>query len=289
MATVADELPISGSGLGGAARAAEMALKLAVRLWFLVLVTGQLLFVVHIVSFYGRAAAAGDFARWNKALSPGYVPGDSAGNAALGLHLMVAALITLLGLLQLTPQIRNRFPVFHRWSGRIYVGAAFLASGSALYLQLLRPGNLAGTVEQHIGIEINAVLIMLCAAMALWHALARQFDTHRRWALRLFLVVSGVWFFRAGLFFWIVINHGPVGFDPDAFRGPALTVLSFAQYLLPLAVLELYLRTRDRPGTARRSAMAKFVMATVIALLTVAMGVGIVGATGFLVASGVAI
>jgi hypothetical protein len=281
MATVAEHVSI---GALWRASAADTALKWAVRSCFAVIALGQLLFVIHIVSFYGRATLAGDFARWNKALpSPGYTPGDRVGNAAVGIHLMVAAIITSLGLLQLAPRIRNRFPVFHRWSGRVYVAMAFLASGSALYLQMVRHSGVANAIE-HIGIEINAVLIMLCAGLALRYALARQFDTHRRWALRLFMVVSGVWFFRAGLFFWIAINHGPVGFDPDTFRGPALTALSFLQYILPLTVLELYLRTRDRAGQARRLAMA-----AILLVLTVAMGIGIFGVTGFLVASGVAV
>jgi hypothetical protein len=251
----------------------ELALKGAVRLWFAVAFTGQLLFVVHIVSFYGRAAAAGDFARWNKELAVGWVSGDSPGNAALSMHLMLAAAVTLGGLLQLIAAIRQRVPSFHRWAGRVYITAAFLASGSALYLVWIR-GGVVGDVFQHLGVTINAILIMLFAAIALRYALARQFDVHRRWALRLFLVVSGVWFFRAGLFFWLIINGGPVGFDPHTFTGPALTVLSFAQYLLPLAVLELHLRTRDRAGAIR-----KFTVAGVLVALTVAMGIGVFGYT----------
>ncbi len=43
---------------------------------------------------------------------------------------------------------------------------------------------------------------MICAAMALHYALARNIDAHKRWALRTFIVVSGVWFFRVGLMLW---------------------------------------------------------------------------------------
>lgn len=61
----------------------------------------------------------------------------------------------------------------------------------------------------------------------------RRFDSHRRWALRLFLVVGGVWFFGIGLLASIVANQCPVGFNPNPFSGPFLSVLSFAQFLLP--------------------------------------------------------
>jgi hypothetical protein len=111
-------------------------------------------------------------------------------------------------------------------------------------------------------------------ALALRYALARQIDRHRHWALRLFMVASAVWFFRIGLMFWVVLNHGPVGFDPKTFQGPFLYFLTFAQTLLPLAVLEVYLRTRGRGGASARLAMAAGLF-----VLTVAMGIRIFAAT----------
>jgi hypothetical protein len=130
-----------------------------------------------------------------------------------------------------------------------------------------------GDRSQHVAISINAVLIMVCAAMALRHALARRIDLHRRWALRLFLAVSGVWFFRVGLMFWIVVNQGPVGFDPESFTGPFLTFLAFAQYLLPLAVLQLYFHVQSR------SAGARLAMAAGLGALTLMTAAGIAAAS----------
>ena len=49
-----------------------------------------------------------------------------------------------------------------------------------------------------------------------------QLKAHREWAIRLFLVVSGVWFFRVFLMLWLTINQGPAGFDIETFQGPAL-------------------------------------------------------------------
>jgi hypothetical protein len=252
---------------------ADKALKAAAVFWFLVAVMGQWIFVVYIVSFYGRAVLEGDLARWNKVLYHGYIPGDNMGNFALATHILLAAVITVGGPLQLIPQLRARVPTFHRWNGRIYLFTAFTTSIVALYLVWIRGGSV-GDVSQHLGGSLNAVLIMLCAAMALRYAVARDFTTHRRWALRLFLVASGVWFFRVGLMLSFLIFKGPFGFDPTTFQGPFITFLSFAQRLLPLAVLELYLRTRDRAGAPRRIAMAAGLF-----VLTLAMGAGILGAT----------
>ena len=252
---------------------ADKALKAAARFWFVVAVVGQLIFVVYIVSFYGRSVVEGDLARWNRVIFHGYIPGDHMGNFALGVHLFLAAVITVGGALQLIPQLRARVPSFHRWTGRIYMLTAFTTSIVALYLVWIRGGS-AGDVSQHVGISLNAVLIMLCATLALRYAVARNFKTHRRWALRLFLVVSGVWFFRVGLMLSFLLFKGPFGFDPTTFQGPFLTFLIFAQYLVPLAVLELYLRTQDRAGATRRIAMAAGLF-----VLTLAMGAGILGAT----------
>lgn len=252
---------------------ADAALKSAAGFWFLVAVIGQWVFGFYILSFYGGSAAQGDLAAWNKVLPHGYIPGDGVGNTVVAMHLLLAAIITIGGPLQLVPQIRARAPSFHRWNGRIYLFTAFVAAVTGLYMIWIR-GGAAGDVVQHLGISLNAVLIVLCGVVALRYALARQFSVHRRWALRLFLLVSGVWFFRVGLFLWLIVNQGPAGFDPKTFQGPFLSFLSFAQYLVPLAALEIYLRTKDRAGTSGR-----FAMATGLFVLTVAMGVGIFGAT----------
>lgn len=248
------------------------ALTSALRFWFLVTVMGQLIFVMYVLALYGGAAVHGNFKGWNKVMPHAYVAGETTGNIAIGTHLLVAALIMLAGALQLIPQLRARAPSFHRWNGRVYLAGAVVASLSGLYMVWGR--GTVGDVVQHIGTSVNAVLIMVFAGMALRLAIARDFSAHRRWALRLFLAISGVWFFRVGLMFWIAVNRGPVGFDPTTFRGPFLSFLAFAQYLLPLAVLELYLRCRERGGVA-----ARFGMAFTLLGLALATGVGVAVAT----------
>jgi len=119
------------------------------------------------------------------------------------------------------------------------------------------------------------VLILICAALALRYAIARDFATHRRWALRLYLVVSASLFIRAAsILLPLVPVGGPFGFDSSTFKGPFLTELTYAQYLVPLAILELYLRTQAKPGAARR-----FAMAAALFVVTLALGVGIATAS----------
>lgn len=253
---------------------ADMALKGAARFWFLVAVIGQWIFAVYIVGFYGRAAVQGDFAKWGRFLTHGFIQGDSMGNLALATHITLAAVITAMGPLQLIPQVRSQWPVFHRWNGRLYLVTAYAASISALYMLWIRNERVPGALAQHLGVSLDALLILLCATMALKFALARQFAVHRRWAIRLFLVVSGVWFFRVALFFWLIVNQGPVGFDPHKLQGPFLDFWSSANSLLPLIIFELYLRAQTSGSIAGRLATAGG-----LAVLTVAMGVGVFGAS----------
>ena len=247
---------------------ADGALRAAGRFWFVVAVSGQLMFVYYILALYGRATVDGNLATWGTVMPKGYVVGDGLGNLLLMSHVLLAAVITLGGAIQLIPQVRMIAPTFHRWNGRVYVATAVFMSLGGFYLVWVRGG--VGSFVHHLGVSANGLAILICAALALRAAMARRFDSHRRWALRLFLVVSGVWFFRVGLMLWLFVNKGPVGFDPKTFEGPFLNVLAFAEFLLPLAVLEMYLRAQDRGGNMRR-----LVVAGGLTVLTLAMGVGI--------------
>lgn len=256
--------------------AADRALRASATFWFVTAAAGQAIFAAYIAALYGGAVVRGDLAAWNSVMPHGLIAGDPMGNAALAVHLALAFVITVGGPLQLIPQLRARFPRFHRWNGRVYVVTAFVISLAALYLIWARSGLPGWDLLNGVAISINALLIIGCAAMAWRYAMIRRFDRHRRWALRLFLVVSGVWFLRLLVMLWILINQGPVGLG-DNLNGPAGLALTVAQYSLPLAVLEIYLRVRDRGGVAER-----FAAAAGLAALTVAMGVGIVMASLFM-------
>ena len=251
---------------------ADTALLGAARLWYLTAVAGQLVFALTVAALYGGTAARGDFRAWNRFMPAAHVPGEALGNAAAAAHLLAAVVITLSGAIQLLPRIRQRAPSFHRWNGRLYLLSAVAVSSAGLYLLWTR--QTIGDLWQRLGSSLNAVLILFCAAMALRTALGRDFRSHRRWTLRLFLVVSASWMFRVGIALSLLLNKGPFGFDPSTFSGPFLTLMSFGTYLVPLAVLELYFRAQE--GSSARGRLA---MATGLLGLTVAMGVGIFAAT----------
>lgn len=258
------------SGRGATSPAVDALLRGSTVFWFATVVAGQLAFAIYIAAHYAGAAARGDFAAWTKTMIHGIVAGDPVGNAAVALHLFLAFVITLGGPVQLIPAIRSRWPRFHRWNGRVYLATAVTISLGGLFMVWTR--GVLGPISNAIAISINGLLIMGFAVMTLRHALARRFDLHRRWATRLFLAVSGVWFFRIGMMAWILANGGPVGVG-KALDGPFTLTWAYAQYLVPLATYEIYLRTQRGADMGGRIAMAAGLV-----ILTLITALGVFGA-----------
>ena len=238
--------------------------------WLLVAGLGQLAFAAYVAAFYGRAAMSGTYGRWNEVLVGGWVAGGSFGNLVIGVHLALAISILVGGPLQLIPWLRARAMSLHRWNGRIYLTSVLVTSIAGLVAVWTR--GTAGGVNLGIGISVNGVLIIVFAVQAWRTARSARLVAHRAWALRTFIAASGVWFFRVAMMLWIALNGGPAGFGAH-FDGPFPTIASFACYLVPLGMLELYLRARTR-GRAARVAMA-----VTLFLLTAAMAAGVVLAT----------
>ncbi len=255
---------------------ADTALKAAAGLWFLVAVIGQWAFLYYVVAFYGPSTLTGNFQAWSKNtfLFKGYVAGDTAGNLIFAAHVFLAGIIAFGGALQLVPQIRARAISVHRWNGRLFMLTALAVSIDGLYLVWVR-GDLPSIVGA-LALSLNAVLIIVFAALAWRSALRREISTHRRWALRTYLVANAQWFARVGIFAWIIINRGPVGMTAK-WDGPFNYFWFFGCYLLPLAVLELYLRAKESAGPSGR-----FAMAGGLVVLTALMGVGIFGVATFM-------
>jgi Predicted membrane protein (DUF2306) len=250
---------------------ADTALKGLAAYWLIVTVIGQSAFMFSIAVFYAAPALQGNFASWakNKMLIKGYVAGDFIGNLIFSIHVALAAIVVFGGILQLIPQIRAYAPRFHRWNGRLFMSSLLIVCVVGLNLTWVR-----GTYLNTLGafaISLNAVLIMVFATLA-WRAIrAGDIASHRAWALRTFMVASGVWFMRVGYFGWILIHQAPVGMG-EKMDGPFDIFMAFGCYLLPLAVLELYLRAKNDPRP-----MMKFATASALFLFTTVMALGIAG------------
>jgi len=250
--------------------ASDRALRWAGVAWFTVAAIGQAAFIYFILAYYGSRTLSGQYERWNdKGLITGHVAGDVAGNTVFAVHVLLASVVTLGGLIQLVPALRRRFPKLHRWTGRTFLVIACFMALSGVWLAVVRGAYLS--VISAVAILINAGLILAFAALAWREALKRRFESHRLWAMRTFMVVSGVWFLRVGIMGWLLLNRGPVGMT-KTMSGPADVVLTFGSYLIPLAVLELYFAAQRSRGPA-----LKLLAAAVVALATLFTATGVFG------------
>ncbi len=249
-------------------------LNISATAWCSVAIAGQWIFATYLALFYAGNALIGNIEAWNNRGPHGIIEGDPIGNIAMAIHVLVAIVIMLGGPLQLIPKMRKSLPKFHRLNGKVYLVTAILVSMAGVYMIWTR-GTVGGMVL-HIANTIDAALIVLFGILAWQTAVAKKFDVHRRWTLRLFIVVSAVWFYRIGLMFWLGVNGGPVGMDLETFTGPFLTFLAFAQYLLPLAILELYFYAQNKAGSFGKVSTALLILVstgvTAIGVLFATMG-----------------
>src|SRR6267142_7114351 len=78
----------------------------AISSWFIVFFLGQWIFAAYIFLRYWQTAFLGQFERWNRTAPDLYVKGAPFRSAIFGLHVAIAAIVSLLGPLQVIPAIR---------------------------------------------------------------------------------------------------------------------------------------------------------------------------------------
>jgi uncharacterized membrane protein len=239
--------------------------------WFAVFFLGQWFFAAYISLRYWQAAFLGQFERWNQAAPDLYIKGAPLRSAIFGLHASIAAVVSLFGPLQAIPALRRYAPRFHRIVGRIYVYCAFAIALDGVIL-VWRPRATGGNLD-HLIVSMNALIILVCALYAIRTAKKRDIPNHNRWAVRLLLAMSGVWLFRIFLMLWLTIYNRPVGFDPETFTGPFLTILGLLVYIFPQVFITGYFKSRES-----RSARLKMQFSLVLILVTVGMTIGLFAA-----------
>ncbi|MCG2615634.1 DUF2306 domain-containing protein [Terrimonas sp. NA20] len=253
--------------------AATRIFQYSARFWFTVTYLGQLIFAYYILMLYWTSTALGEFENWNKVNPHFYRKDDLTGNIFFASHVVLAAIVTILGPLQLVNGIRSKWPRLHRVCGRIYIYSAFLISAAGLYLALVR-GAVGGPFSTAT-VSINGAIIMLCAFFCVRYARQRNIPLHNRWAIHLLIAMSGVWFFRVFFMLWMVIFRAPVGFDPETFTGPFLYVLDVFVYIFPQAIVVLYFKAKFSAGSFK-----KYLFSCLLLIITLATAVGIFGAAG---------
>jgi uncharacterized membrane protein len=235
-----------------------------------------------MMAAYNGSTLTGNSQDWNKVfiIRGGWIAGDTVGNLSFGVHALLGAIVTFGGALQLVRQIRTRAMSFHQWAGRVFLVTALVTSVTGIYMKWIRGWEFIlsdpGYKIDAWGHSFDGVLIIIFAILAWRAARSHEIAAHRRWALRTYIVASGQWFLRIGVFSWILLWGGrPVGINTETFHGPFIVFWDFASFLLPLAVLEIYMRVKESRGPRRKFAMSSGLVASGLLVLLGTAGIAV--------------
>jgi uncharacterized membrane protein len=117
-------------------------------------------------------------------------PRIDASPALLVVHVLAAAIYAVLGAFQFPARLRRRHPGWHRWSGRILVGAGLAVAGSGLWMTLFYSGAPGGVLLWAIRLLVGSTM---AAAIVLGFTAIRRRDiaAHRAWMIRAYALGLG--------------------------------------------------------------------------------------------------
>jgi len=102
-------------------------------------------------------------------------------------HGIMGACALLLGPLQFSDRLRQRFAQFHRVVGRFYVAGVFIGAPMGLYIQYFEE-RMGGARSFSFAAGTDAALWMLTTAVAIFFILKGKVHQHRQWMTRSFAV-----------------------------------------------------------------------------------------------------
>lgn len=131
---------------------------------------------------------------------PGLDEGFARHAVLTRLHILPGLVFILLGPLQSMPALRRRWPLMHRWLGRVFVAAGALTGVTAL---VMSPRMAIGGANETAATTLFGVVFLFALVRAYVHARNRRFALHREWMIRTYAVGLAVATIRpiVGLFF----------------------------------------------------------------------------------------
>lgn len=160
-------------------------------------------------------------------------------------HIFLGSLALLTGCLQLWPWLRGRYPVAHRWSGRVYVFACVFGGIAVL---TFAPLTHWGPNQQAANTMLGVLWVL--TTIAGWRmARQRRFAEHREWMVRSFALCFSIILNRP----WSMVVMAIVQPTDEASVAQAVGVGAWLSWLVNLLVAEWWLQRTRRP-VRRRSA-----------------------------------
>lgn len=163
-------------------------------------------------------------------------------------HGLAGACAILLGPLQFSDRLRQRFTKLHRVTGRIYIVGALILAPLGAYIQYFQE-RMGGPRSFSIAGLVDAILLMGTTAIAFAFILNGKVQQHRQWMTRSFAV--------ALVFVEVRVIGGITGWDknPVIIETIVWTCLAFA-LLSADVVLQVQELLRSRPAAKVQTAKA---------------------------------
>jgi uncharacterized membrane protein len=160
-------------------------------------------------------------------------------------HGLMGACALLLGPMQFSDRLRQRFAKFHRVVGRFYVAGVFVAAPLGFYIQYFEE-RLGGARSFSAAAATDAILWMLTTAIAFAFILNGKVQQHRQWMTRSFAV--------ALVFLEVRVVLGVTGLEKvagGAFDETVVWACLAFSLLFADVVLQVQELLRTRPAPAR--------------------------------------
>lgn len=150
-------------------------------------------------------------------------------------HVLIAALILLIGIFQLHPASRDKFPAIHRYLGYFYVmGILFFAAPGGLVMSMFidrGPMVLASFVSQ-------TLLWFYFTAMAFDRIRKRDVVAHKEWMWRSYALTFAAITLRIYIFF--------TSWTFDLSQPAAYATLAWLSWVPNLLIVEFFLRNKKK-------------------------------------------
>jgi uncharacterized membrane protein len=155
-------------------------------------------------------------------------------------HGIAGACALLLGPLQFSDRLRQRFTKFHRVAGRIYVASALILAPLGTYIQYFQERMGAPRSFSVAGL-VDAILLIMTTAIAFAFILNGKVQQHRQWMTRSFAV--------ALVFLEVRVVQGVTGWENLGLAATETVVWSCLAFSILSAdiVLQVQELRRSRP------------------------------------------
>lgn len=171
-----------------------------------------------------------------------FIGGGVLANAAIALHMIAGAVLTLGAPLQALPVVRRRWPVLHRRFGYVlFVLAVSTGLGGLVYIAL---NGTVGGWWMSLWFTVYGGAMVCAALLAVAYARSKDLRRHSAWAVRLIVLAVGSWIYRMHYAIWYAATGG-AGSNPD-FTGLFDQIQVVAFFVPYLVITEAVLRWQDR-------------------------------------------